>query len=213
MEMKNNMKDYIQFETRIGLNSGSYRTSIPKEIAEYFEINKDEKLKWRLNIKTNTITLIPPSEKPENTSADIDETTIKTEKKDTSTIQIKTIPENTTSETKSTITDPNIKSNPIEYYEKLKNNHQHTSTDTEEKFLMSIQKSSRKNNHNNFKIEFKDYNNRNNSITRITIGTLKDTIETLHKLETYDSEKLKEYLLSNSKDPKKVEDKIKNMKS
>ena len=108
--MKIHMKDYIQFETKIGLNSGSYRTSIPKEIAEYFEITTDEKLLWRLNIKTNEITIIPVPKTSKNTSDDIHETNKKSKDSTVNIHETNKKPENKTTTTDTNNTNKENKS-------------------------------------------------------------------------------------------------------
>lgn len=173
------MKDYIQFETKIGKNSGSYRTSIPREIIEYFEITTDEKLLWRIYFKTNTITLIPTSKESENAPTHIDETTEKTEKKAT-----------TNSETETTST---IKEEHEKYYEKLKETKQHTTRNSDNTFKLTIQKNNRKHDTNSFKIEFKDAET-NQEITKKTIGKLQETIQELTKLSEYNKKGIIDYI-------------------
>lgn len=212
--MKIHMKDYIQFETKIGLNSGSYRTSIPKEIAEYFEITTDEKLFWRLNIKTNEITIIPVLKTSENTSdniyktdekskdssVNIHETDKKPKNKTTITDSNTTNKENkpvktNTTKNKTRITDPGIESNPIEYFEKLKKEHKTNTLNADESIQLKIQA------HNKEKKEFRiEYLNKNKNkngkfITKRKVGSLKETIELFNQLKELNFDDLKEYLI------------------
>lgn len=74
------MKDYIIFESKIGLNSNSYRTSIPRELIELLELSTDHKIVWQFNIKTYELSLSFKNIK--NTSSNIDETIKKQQKKE-----------------------------------------------------------------------------------------------------------------------------------
>lgn len=205
------MKNYIQFETKIGLNSGSYRTSIPKEIAEYFEITTDEKLLWRLNIKTNEITIIPVLKTSENTSNDIHETSKKSkdstvnihetnkkpENKTTTTDTNTTNKENTpvktnTPKNKPEITDPEIESNPLEYYEKLKDNNKNKTLNVDKKIILKIYPSNKVK--KEFGIEYSNKEKNGRYITKRKIGTLKQTIDLFNQLKELNYKKLKDYI-------------------
>ena len=191
------MKDYIQFETKIGLNSGSYRTSIPKEIAEYFEITTDEKLLWRLNIKTNEITIIPVPKTSKNTSDDIHETNKKPENKTTTTDTNNTNKENkpvktNTPKNKTTITDPKIETNPLEYYEKLKDNNKNKTLNIDKKIILKIYPSNKVK--KEFGIEYSNKEKNGKYITKRKIGTLKQTIDLSNQLKELNYKKLKDYI-------------------
>ena len=214
--MKNKMKDYFQFETKIGLNSGSFRTSIPKEIAEFFEIKKDDRIKWRININDNSINL-----SFKNTAVNIDEVTEKTTKKETTEISsidaenikatettstITTDETNKTTETSTVISDLNIEKNPLEYFEKMKANHETTALDKNNKIKISMQKNERKTGIN-FKLNFRIESTKEN-ITSITIGSLKETAEVLSELDDAETEVVKEYIISKAKDKELVTEKL-----
>ena len=66
------MKNTIEYETNIGLNGGSYRTTIPQKVIEYIGANKDDKIKWIINIKDNSLSLAFKTK--ENTISNIDVT-------------------------------------------------------------------------------------------------------------------------------------------
>lgn len=210
------MKDYFQFETKIGLNSGSFRTSIPKEIAEFFEIKKDDRIKWRININDNSINL-----SFKNTAVNIDEVTEKTTKKETTEISstdaenikatettstITTDETNKTTETSTVISDLNIEKNPLEYFEKMKANHETTALDKNNKIKISMQKNERKTGIN-FKLNFRIESTKEN-ITSITIGSLKETAEVLSELDDAETEVVKEYIISKAKDKELVTEKL-----
>lgn len=206
------MKDYIQFETKIGLNSGSYRTSIPKEIAEYFEITTDEKLLWRLNIKTNEITIIPVPKTSKNTSDDIHETNKKSKDSTVNIHETNKKPENKTTTTdtnntnkenkpvktntpknKTRITDPEIKTNPLEYFEKLQKKGK-TNTLNVDKTIQLILKEYNKDK-KEFKIDFINKKRSGLMITTRKIGTLKETIDLFNYVKELNYDEIKEYLI------------------
>jgi len=205
------MKDYIQFETKIGLNSGSYRTSIPKEIAEYFEITTDEKLLWRLNIKTNEITIIPVPKTSKNTSDDIHKTSKKSKDSTVNIHETNKKPENKTTITdtnitnkenkpvktntpknKTRITDPKIESNPLEYFEKLKDNDKTKTLNVDNKIRLRIFPYDKKK--KEFGIEH--YNTKKGIyLTKTKIGTLKQTIDLFNYLKELNYDEIKDYMI------------------
>lgn len=206
------MKDYIQFETKIGLNSGSYRTSIPKEIAEYFEITTDEKLLWRLNIKTNEITIIPVPKTSKNTSDDIHETSKKSKDSTVNIHETNKKPENKTTITdtnntnkenkpvktntpknKTRITDPEIETNPLEYFEQLQKKGK-TNTLNVDKTIQLILKEYNKDK-KEFKIDFINKKRSGLMITTRKIGTLKETIDLFNYVKELNYDEIKEYLI------------------
>lgn len=100
------MMNEIQFSkrTKITYNSnsnqnkesGTYRTSIPKDLIKTIGASADDLIEWSYNLELQKITakIIKSDETTENKPSDIDETTKKQQKTETKTIDYSTESEN-----------------------------------------------------------------------------------------------------------------------
>lgn len=208
-------------------NTGTYKTAIPKELIRHLELNheSDYIIKWYLDIDSEEIILkiVPKGKTTENTSVNIDEVTekqIKTDETKTTTSEstikedktknITNIESTTAAET--TITDPTAETNPIKYYEKMKKDKTHTKLNKDEIIRITIQKNQRAK-ELTFKFSFKIEKTKK-EITRITIGSLTDSIQQLTELSKLDSKELSEYILQNTsnRNKKAVTEKLDELK-
>ena len=78
-----NEKKYLRKIKKIGGNSESYRTTIPKEIIDLFEITNNHLLEWKINFKHQSISIniINPNENKQKKAITSISDDAKTEKK------------------------------------------------------------------------------------------------------------------------------------
>lgn len=216
---------HIISETKINKSNRSLISTIPNTIVSLETLTNKDSIRWTYEIKENeikySVEFIKNSKKTLDNIGEVTKKTLKSDKTESSstdadktntsetTSTITTAETDKTTKTSTLITDLNIEKNPLEYFEKMKDNKETTASDKSKQIKISIQKNKRAT-ETNFKINFRNDITKEN-ITDITIGSLKETVNVLNMLADAETETVKEYILNNCKNLKLVTEKLESI--